>query len=412
MDLLRAKRVAGTAVFLIIGLGITKGVVGVVSGSVALQADAVHTLADLIAISASWFGLTLATRGATDRFPYGYYRAESIAALVASSVIVVMGGGLLCESAIRVVKGVELERPVVTLAMASISAVAAYFISSWERSAADVSNSQSLSATAAETRMDAFSSLLVFCSGLGALIGVFWLDGLIGGVIALIILWIGLKNIKQALLSLMDASVDPELEAEIAEVVGGVDGIKNVEKILLRRAGPFYFLDGHIWTAPSLEVERGHEIAHAAGILVREKFPTVEGVMFHVEPYRSDKPTVAVPIETDDGLDAPVCKHFGRAPYFLVGKVGGHFEVIENDMQDRDVRAGLEAIRKLLRDTGFEEVIVRQIGEIAFFTLRDKFVEVFQAGDESAGEALEKLQQGRLKILKEPTHSSERKLNE
>jgi predicted Fe-Mo cluster-binding NifX family protein len=260
--------------------------------------------------------------------------------------------------------------------------------------------------------MDAFSSLLVFCSGLGALIGVFWLDGLIGGVIALVILWIGLKNIKQALLSLMDASVDPELEAEIAEVVAGVDGIKNVEKILLRRAGPFYFLDGHIRTAPSLEVERGHEIAHAAGILVREKFPTVEGVMFHVEPYRSDKPTVAVPIETDDGLDAPVCEHFGRAPYFLVGKVGGPFEVIGNDMQDRDVRAGLEAIKKLLKDTGFEEVIVRQIGEISFFTLRDKFVEVFQTEDGVAGEALEKLQQGRLKILKEPTHSSERKLNE
>lgn len=416
MDLQRARGVAGKAVLVVICLGVVKGIVGYAAGSVALQADAVHTLADLLAILASWFGLTLALRSPTERFPYGYYRAETLAALVASAVIAFMGIGLLHEGVQRVLAPPVMDRPYLTMGMGCFSAVAALLISRWENAAARDANSQSLSATAAETRLDAVSSGLVLISGLAAAVGIPWLDGVIGSLIACVILTVGLANLKQSILSLMDASVNPELEKDITRTVGEVEGVRNVEKMILRRAGPFYFLDGHIRVAPSLEVARGHEIAHRAQSVVRDEFPSVEGIMFHVEPDASETPRILIPVTDGTGMDADVSTHFGRAPHFVLAKLNGEnghdFRVLENAAANREVRAGLAAIRGLTEKHHIDIVIVREIGEIAFHALRDNLIEVFRTDARTAREALDGFSRNELSPLAGPTHSSENKVDE
>jgi cation diffusion facilitator family transporter len=416
MQVQRARKVAGIAILLVIALGLIKATVGYLAGSVALQADAVHTLADLLAILASWFGLSLALRPASERFPYGFYRAETLAALIASGVITVMGIGLLHEAVGRVIRPPQMERPFLTIGMGCFSALAAVLISRWEAKAARSANSQSLSATAEETRMDALSSALVLISGLGAVAGVPWLDGIVGAFIACVIMLVGLSNLKTSVLSLMDASVNPEMERKIEDLLMNVAGVRNVEKVLLRRAGPFYFLDGHIRVAPSLEVARGHEIAHEAQSMVQEEFPSVESVMFHVEPDRSGEQRVMVPVVESSGLDAPLSDHFGRAPFFLCARfernrLTGH-EVMENAESERAVRAGLAAIKDLQAERNFEVVICREIGEISFHALRDRLVEVFRTDAQTAREALEAFAANELTPLSEPTHSSEKKLEE
>ncbi|MFP4176419.1 MAG: cation diffusion facilitator family transporter [Planctomycetota bacterium] len=284
MRVKRARTVAGRAILVVLALGVFKGMVGYMAGSVALQADAVHTSVDLLAIFASWFGLTLATRPASSRFPYGYYRAETLAALVVSIIIVGMGILFLKEGITRLTHPPELSHPYLTMGMGTFSAIAALLISTWEKRAADAAGSQSLAATAAEARMDALSSCLVLISGVAAAAGIAWLDGVMAACIACFIMGVGVVNIKHAALSLMDASVNPQLEQDIKDFLARVEGVHNVEKVLLRRAGPFYFLDGHIRVDPALKVEEGHKIGHRAQRLVRDKFSTIEGIMFHIEP--------------------------------------------------------------------------------------------------------------------------------
>lgn len=416
MNVKKARRIAGFAVLLVIFMGVTKGIVGYLAGSLALQADAVHTIADLLAILAAWFGLTLALRPASRKFPYGYYRAETLAALVASGAITYMGSSLLWEGIQRIQTPSTMERPWLTISMGFFSAVMAFFISRWENKAAHASNSQSLGATAAETRMDAVSSLMVLVSGVGALLGVHWLDGVVGVLIAIVIIWIGIKNISQAVLSLMDASVNPELEEKIKRRVSEANGVRNVEKVLLRRAGPFYFLDGHLRVPPSMEVVRGHEIAHRAQRTVREEFPQIEGIMFHIEPDRPEKPRLLLPLVEDAGLNSGISEHFGRAPFFLIARTGEDgaedVEIIPNEMQDKEVRAGLAVINELLNDKAFDAVIVREIGEIAFHALRDHYIEVLRTSATTVEKALKEHANGQCKVLEEATHSSEKKLGD
>ena len=73
-------------------------------------------------------------------------------------------------------------------------------------------------------------------------------------------------------------------------------------------------------------------------------------------------------------------------------------------------RAGLSAVQEFVEGGKLDAVICRQIGEIAFHTLRDKFLEVYQSPEQSVADALKAYAEGRLQMLTQPTHSSEQKL--
>ena len=79
-------------------------------------------------------------------------------------------------------------------------------------------------------------------------------------------------------------------------------------------------------------------------------------------------------------------------------------------MRGKQVRAGLSAVREFVEEGKLDAVICREIGEIAFHTLRDKFLEVYRSPEQSAADALKAYAQGQLELLIAPTHSSEQKL--
>jgi len=100
-SLRKGERVAGRSVLAAIFLAVLKGLVGVLSGSIAVLADAVHSLSDVFGSVTVWIGLRLSQRKPTQEFPYGYYRAETLASLAVSIVILISGVQILVESGKR-----------------------------------------------------------------------------------------------------------------------------------------------------------------------------------------------------------------------------------------------------------------------------------------------------------------------
>jgi len=82
-------------------LSIAKGTVGLLSGSIALLADAAHTIMDIAGSVIVWLGLRLSLRKPTDRFPYGFYKAESICALIVCIIMIFTGAEILRDSVER-----------------------------------------------------------------------------------------------------------------------------------------------------------------------------------------------------------------------------------------------------------------------------------------------------------------------
>jgi cation diffusion facilitator family transporter len=415
-NLSRARRVALVAALVTMAMAVGKYVVGLIVGSRALQADALHSGIDMIALGTSWFGLYIAGRRPTERFPYGFYRAETLAAMVGSGVIILLGGHFALESVRRVGTPREVQFSAAGLAVAAISVFVALGLYVWEKRTSVATGSQSLGATAEEVKLDMGTSAAVFVALLCSRYRIPYVEGIVTLAISALVLYAGFGSMRTAVLSLMDASVDPELEGQVARIIADVPGVRGVEQIRSRRSGPFYFVEGHVDVKPRMDVERSHALAHRAAEAVRERLPRIEGVVLHIEPWRGRTQTVLVPVESDDGLDATISTHFGRSPFFLVAHLDGdelqETAVEENTLRDRSLRVGLGVIRTFLKEHDLDAVLLREIGEIAFHGLRDDAVGIYRAPEGSARGALEQYAAHNLELLPDPTHSSEERVEE
>jgi len=411
LALTAGRRVAAIATALTLLLVVLKGTFGYLRHSPALVADAVHSGADALAIFASWVGLKLASRPPTKRFPFGLYRAETLACLLVAAVIAIAGVGLLVESVSALTRrqGVH-HRSIGILFVALASAVVSFGIFVWEKRVGTRLNSQSLLANADESRADIMTSLAVFV-GMGATyLGAPAVELGVSGLLSLLIIWLGLKHGRLATYALLDASLNRDLELRATEIAKQVPGVMDVEPIKLRQAGPFCFGIAQVHLRKSTDVARAHEVAHEVIRAVTDEIPQIESLTVHVEPYHPDIQTVMVPV-CDKNTDARVSEHFGRAEFFLFATVSSEgvadVEYTINTASKLPARAGLAVIREALKGHEVDAVLTREIGEIAFHTLRDQHVDVYSAPDGSVTDALDRFLKQDLARLVKPTHPSE-----
>ncbi len=406
-------RVAAGATFITIGLAVAKWAIGAVTGSEALRADALHSASDVLAIGSAWFGLHLARRPPSRAFPFGLYKAETFASFIASVFILVAGGAMLRDGLMAIPGKPEIALPGAALSVSLISSLVSYFIARRERSVGRRINAHSLLANADESRADVVTSAVVLAGIVASILGLRYIEGVVAVGVSAFVIWLGLRNIRTSIYGLLDASIEPEKERSIKDEVARVRGVLDVGDIRIRRAGPFYFGEVPIKVRKSVDVARGHDVASAVEALLRERFQEIEHVTVHVEPYRATSYKVLVPVE-EAGEGYVISRHFGRSGYFAECDVDPDRQHVSasmpNRLKERDVRVGLNVIREMVEGRGVDSVIVKEIGEIAFHALRDSFVEIYKATDGTLAENLAALAEGRLALLTEPTHSSERRV--
>ena len=415
----RAERTAAIAAGVTAALAGVKLIVGITTGADVLVVDAVHSGADLLALAASWFGLRLAGRPADAKFPYGYFRAETLATLLVAVVILYMGVNLFLEGLDALSSSEQVTDVFLAVGTGILSLCTALVLALWEKRVSKATGSQSLAATADEAMMDMVSSTVVVVALAAWLFSESHLAGIINGaatmLVSLAVLRVGVQHGWIALLSLMDASIDPELEQRVNDILLETQGVRAVRRIRARRSGPFYFVEGHVLVSRGMDVSRSHALSHSAGQRIREKMPRIEGVMLHVEPYLAPRRRVLIPVDSGspgvDSRDMQVSEHFGRAPVFVVASIedGQIIEIttVENPFREKKVRAGLAAVNRFIADQDIDIVLLREIGEIAFHALRDNYVSVYTVSCDVVSNVLDQYVTGKLVLANEPTHSSE-----
>ncbi len=278
------RRLTGLAMVVVIVLALTKAIVGFVSGAVVLVADAVHSISDFFVLLASWFGFKIAGRARTKRFPYGFYKAETLAAMFISLMILSAGIMLFTEGVKELFTTCPLRHTSLALFVSALAVIVSLVLSIWEKWVGKRINAHSLIATAEHTLMDAATSLLVFISIILIKLGVPYIEGVLTILISAVILWVGVKNGRIAIYGLMDATPSPELENTIAQVANAVEGVKGIGAVAVRQAGPFYFGELHLKIAGNTHVSTAHSISHEVEQAVRRQIPQVEALTVHIEP--------------------------------------------------------------------------------------------------------------------------------
>ncbi|MFP4117093.1 MAG: cation diffusion facilitator family transporter [Candidatus Aenigmatarchaeota archaeon] len=389
-----------------------KGAAGFLTGSLVLITDSLHSAVDIFPIFAAWLGLKISQKEADEKFPYGYYKAESIASLLISLFIIYVSAEFALEGYSKLFEVSEMSYPLLAGGTASVSIVVSGLIARYQKRVGEKTNSRSLVANARESFADVLSSSVVLVAIVLSYYSVPYVEGAVTILIALLVLKIGLETLKDSVYGLMDISPDEKIEKEVIRTLGEVAGVEGFGNLKLRRSGPFVFGEVTVMIRKFVEVERAHEIADYFEDRVKEKIPRIDSFTVHVEPYRTDKVRVVVPVKNEEGKESEISDHFGRAPYHAlvyVDKETGEIEELEmreNEFRDKEVRAGLNLIRELVKEK-IDAVATKEMGEISFHSLRDNLVEIYSVGDGNVCEAVEKFVNDELHRLEKPTREKD-----
>jgi cation diffusion facilitator family transporter len=416
IELLRqGQKVAITATIVILLLAVAKFVTGYLFDSRILIADAFHSGVDVLAIFASWFGLWLAARKESARFPYGLYKAETFVTLVIGSFITWAGFENLLEGFRKFfLLAPDQAFPVLPVLVSGASVFVSYFVAKMEKETSSYINSGALQVNASEGFLDIGTSLIVLIGILLAHAKIPYIEGSIVMLIALLIIRLGVKNIWTPILVLLDASLDPRLQAEIEKKISAIDGVKGVNDVKMRQSGPFKMVECNIATGPSISVYKAHELADKIENLIAHDYSQIESVFVHVEPVIQDTLSVIIPVQEINGLDSRIHGHFGRAPYFIILKLGlkGGMEIEDfyyNEfLGQRDgIHIGVKVIKAVIKHN-LDLVFTPRIGEISFYMLKENFISIYRAeAGATVRETMERYGNGKIESITEPHPSEE-----
>ncbi len=412
-DLLkRGQRIALVSSLATIGVALVKVVTGAHFDSHLLIADAFHSAGDVVTVAASGFGLWLAARKKSEKFPYGLYRAETVATLFISLLILWAGVAMAREGYEKLFRyETSTLFPVIPVCAAILSVVVSFFLAKIQEATALAINSQSLLVTARETRLDVFVSVAVLAGILMASWGIPYVEGGLILVIALLILKLGGETVCLSVMSLLDADLDLDLRDGISCMISEIPGVRAVTGIRIRRAGPFRMVDCTIETAPHLPLYQAHELADRVEEDIAGTYRDIDTVFVHVEPFREKVLSALVPVTGVNGLDSVIHEHFGRAPYFALVRIDERNVELDdfyyNEFLDEKLHIGVKII-KAISAAGIDMLFTKQIGELSFSLLKERFVDIYQVeGTPTIREIVTSYRHDKLHRLHEPTHTLE-----
>lgn len=268
------------AVYLI--LSILKLVIGFSAGSEALRADGLNNVTDIVASIAVLIGLKLSQKPADANHPYGHWRAETVASLVASFIIIAVGLQVVYTAVTSVFQGSAEAPDMISAWTAGISAIIMYFVYRYNNNLGKRINSQALKAAAKDNLSDAWVSIAALIGIIGAQFYLPWLDPLAALLVGLLICKTGWGIFWEATHDLTDG-FDEELIKSFKDTALDVDGVTEVRDIRARNYGNRAVVDVVVLVRPDLDIQLAHDISTEVEDQLMEHYD-VSDVHVHVEP--------------------------------------------------------------------------------------------------------------------------------
>ncbi len=228
-----------------------KLLIGTLSGSVSITADAINNLSDASSSLVTLIGFKLASKPADKKHPYGYSRIEYFSGLAVSLLILVIGIELVKSSVTKILHPEPVEFSAALVIVLVLSILVKLWMMSFNNKLGRHINSSALTATAADSRNDVISTAAVLAACIIAKVFSINIDGYIGLLVALFILWSGIGIAKETISPLLGECPDESLVHSISEYVIGDDIVMGIHDLIIHDYGP-----GRRFASAHVEVDR------------------------------------------------------------------------------------------------------------------------------------------------------------
>jgi cation diffusion facilitator family transporter len=286
------QKVALTSIAASGGLTLAKGVVGLLTGSLAILSEAAHSLIDLAATVMTYFAVRISGKPADEEHHYGHGKVESITALAETALLFVLSGVVIWEAVARLTSG---RGQVVEATFWAFAVIVGSIVVDFARSralyrVAAETASEALEADALHFGSDLWSSVAVLI-GLGAVaLGYPWADSAAAAIVAVFICIAGWRLGRRTINTLTDTA--PAGAADrIRATTAQIPGVVSVVRVRVRPAGGTLFVDLVVAVSRTLPLDRVGAIKERVERAVRGEFPKAE-VTVNTEPQALDDETL------------------------------------------------------------------------------------------------------------------------
>ncbi|MGE5419313.1 MAG: cation diffusion facilitator family transporter [Chloroflexota bacterium] len=262
---------------------IIKLVVGIISGSVSIISEAIHSSMDLVAALIAFFSVRVSDNPPDSRHPYGHGKIENISGVIEALLIFLAAGWIITEAVKKIAGGaIELESIGLGSFVMLLAAGVNSYVSMRLYKVARETNSVALEADALHLKTDVYTSLGV-AIGLGLIIltGLKWLDPVVAIIVALFIIFESFQLLRRAFLPLLDEAWKPD---EVEELEAALDEMNvNYHELRTRIAGNYRFIDLHVEIPANVSVGDAHKYCDEIEDRLKRKFDNLN-ITIHIEP--------------------------------------------------------------------------------------------------------------------------------
>jgi cation diffusion facilitator family transporter len=268
------------------GLIVLKLVAGAVTGSVSIITEAIHSAIDLLASIVAFFSVRQAETPADASHRYGHEKFENVAAGIEGMLILVGSGVIVYTAVHHLVEGTAIKSLGFGIAVVAFATAVNLVVSQYLYRRASATDSAALAGDAAHLRTDAFTSLGVLAGlALVSATGETWIDPVVALLIAVAIVYTGLRVVAGSWRVLVDEALPPEEMAAIQAAIEsfGDRGVAGYHELRTRRAGTRRYVDMHVQFRSGTTLEEAHAIAHSLQDTIRGRLRGAD-VLIHLEP--------------------------------------------------------------------------------------------------------------------------------
>ena len=387
----KGEKVAALAVGIHLVLFGIKYIFSTLSGSIALKADAFHSLSDVVASSTVFVGLIIAKRK-TKSFPYGLYKVENLVSVMVALAIFYAGYEIVMEAT----KGIAVELQNIWLTIASVLCIIAitYGYSRYATKVGTEINSPSLIADAKHIGVDMFSSAMVLVVLLSSFAGVN-LDRISAFIIVVIIAWSGGKILIDGIRVLLDASLDYKTLSIAEKLILAEPRVMEIRHLMGRNSGRYKFIEADIFLKTH-DLEKAHFIANQIEANIKRQIKNVDRVLIHYEPSKKENFIYAIPLT--DANRHGISRHFGEAPYFglitvrIKDKKAIDQKIVENPFTQIERGKGI-LVAEFLNKHQIDVIITKESfeGKGPYYVFSNAAVDNLLTEEETVDKALESI---------------------
>ena len=290
--LVAGQRIAKISVVTLVSIGIVEIIMGQISGSVVATADGIDSLSDAMISFIVLIGLRIAHKPADKKFPFGYQKVESFAALIAAIGMVAIGGYILYHSYEALMNPKEIQQPILTMIVLAAAGAISLHRAFQMNSIANKYNLLSLKTDAKNSIKDGSASVIGFVSVLiASQFGFLQMDAIGGMIIAGYIFSVSYVSLKQSSLILVDSWQNPRITETVKSIVEEKFKDENVRvrSVLLRPAGTMAQAEVHV------EIDGNKKLADVELLLInielaiRQRIPVIGRISSIPHSYSQSK---------------------------------------------------------------------------------------------------------------------------